>query len=134
MSSQTPRRSWTSRITETWHSLLSWMRWRQRARAREQQREERLLRLVLWQVADQLERQQIQLRELELQQRRLLVEAMTPLAAALQRQDSLRNQQQAELKELLLEVLNSQQPSALTQLSPLIGLRLPEISSRSSVS
>ena len=122
MSSQTRRKQLRSRITVIWRSVLSWMHWRRRARAREQQREERLLRLVLWQVADQLERQQIQLRELELQQRRLLVEAMTPLAAALQRQDSLRSQQQAELKELLLEVLNSQQPSALTQLSPLIGL------------
>ena len=134
MSSPTRGKQLRSRITAIWLSVLSWMHWRQRARKREQQQEERLLRLVLWQVADQLERQQIQLRELELQQRRLLVEAMTPLAAALQRQDSLRNQQQTELKELLLEVLNSQQPSALTQLSPLIGLLPHQTSYPSSVS
>jgi hypothetical protein len=67
-----------------------------------------------------------------------LLEALRPLAQALQRQDSLlleqtarlerlQNSQQEQTEELLLEVLNSLQPPASQQLLP----RLESPSSRS---
>ena len=106
------------------------MRWRQR---REQRRLRKLagleIRLCLH-------------REMLLEQHRaLLLEALQPVAEAMRRLDQriLANQMQGvehqqELRELLLEVLSSLQPSALTQLSPLIGLPAPMTTSPSSAS
>lgn len=75
------------------------------------------------------------------QHRALLLEALQPVAEAMRRLDQrilVSQMQQVELhqesKELLLEVLSSLQPSALTQLSPLIGLPSQPHSSRSSAS
>lgn len=95
------------------------------------------------------ERQQLQLearlslhRAMLLEQvRGLLLEALQPPAEAMQRLDKRllaaqmqQVEQQQELRELLLEVLGSLQPSALTQLSPLIGLPAPTTTSPSSAS
>lgn len=84
--------------------------------------------------------------------REQLWEALPPMAEAMRRQDSLAEerhrlllghllvlQDQTETRgllaqDLLLEVLSSLQPSALTQLSPLIGLPSQPHSSRSSAS
>lgn len=72
--------------------------------------------------------------------RPLLLQALTPVAQAMRRQEELLQVQlgqqsafltqrlvslQTEQMELLLEILQSLQPSAETQLSPLIGLPLP---------
>lgn len=129
---------WSSRITVIWRSVLSWMHWSRRRAAREE-----TLRLrQLEEIEVLLRQQEIKLRDreerllelAELSQRRLLMEAMFPLAEALHRQDSLHSQQQAELRELLLEMLNSLQPSAEQQISPLIGqnLRIPSSQSLAS--
>lgn len=107
----------SSLIRETWRSALSWTRWLLRSPQRALQRRR--------------ERQLLQLQEL-LQQ--ALLEALRPLAGALQRQDQLLLQQAnqllldlrllhpplAELKELHLEVLSSLQPTAEQQLMPLL--------------
>lgn len=93
-----------------WRSALSWTRWwltkPLRARLRRQIRARR-------------ERQQLL--------RQALLEALTPLAAALQRQDRLaesRHQQQLEhlklVQDLQMEVLSSLQPSASQQIQPLL--------------
>lgn len=107
----------SSRITAIWRSLLSWMHWRRR-------RAERLLQ-------QQVE-QQILLEDLL---RSLLWEAMQPMAQALQRLDShqvslgkrqaamqmQQVEQASQLQDLLMEVLQGQQPSASSQLLPLLG-------------
>ena len=122
MSSPTRRKQWRSRITEIWRSLLSWMRWRQRRKIRRIQQEEILLA-----------RLQVTLQVLV---KDLLWEMAVPLAEALQRLDhrqeltrsrlQVMQAQQVEMRnqqeQLLLEILQATQPSALTQLSPLIGL------------
>ena len=111
MSSRTIVKSWISRITETWHLVLSWMHWRRRKAIRQRQeqdaREFRMLQLV------------------EQRQKQLLLEALTPMAEAMKRLDQriLASQMQGvELdqgqRELLLEVLNSLQPTASQQLLP----------------
>ena len=107
------------------------MRWRQRARARQLEEMELLLL--------------VQRLQLEATLRALLLEALTPLAQALQRQDSLLLEQsrltrealqqfRLETADLLTEVLSSLQPSAQAQLLPLIGPLSPPPSSRSLVS
>ena len=109
-------------ITGTWLSLRSWMRSLQSLVSAQS-----LLREG--QIQGLEDRQQEQLLQslekleaiLQVQQRALLVEAMRPLAEALQRQDQMHLAQSKELQELLLEILQATQPSALTQLSPLIG-------------
>ena len=132
MSSPTRRKRWRSRITAIWLSVLSWMRWRQRREALRIQREELLL-----------VRLQVTLQELVRQE---LLEMARPLAEALQRLDhqqqltrsrvQVMQEQQVEMRSqqegLLLEILQGQQPSALTQLSPLIGLPPHQSSSPSS--
>lgn len=95
---------------------------------------EQIRGLLMQQEIKARDREERLLSLLEMQQRRLLMEAMFPLAEALLRQDSLASQQQAEIKELLLEVLNSQQPSAEDQLYPRIGPPPPRRSSPSLVS
>ena len=134
MSSPTRRKQLRSRITAIWLSVLSWMHWRRRREALRIQQEELLL-----------VRLQVTLQELVRQE---LLEMARPLAEALQRLDH--NQQltrsrvqemqaqQVEMRsqqeQLLLEILQGQQPTALTQLSPLIGLPLPVTSFPSSAS
>ena len=108
------------------------MRWRRRREALRIQREELLL-----------VRLQVTLQELVRQE---LLEMARPLAEALQRLDhqqqltrsrvQVMQEQQVEMRSqqegLLLEILQGQQPSALTQLSPLIGLPPHQSSSPSS--
>lgn len=102
---------------EMLRSLLSWMHWRRRARERLTQQ----VALAVW--------MQVQLPLAEAFQdqkdsnRRLLLEALTPLAQALQRLDSRQqesNQDQvmllAEHREMLVEVLQSLQPSVQEQI------------------
>lgn len=74
------------------------------------------------------------LRTERLQQELLLLQALAPVAQAMQRQDSLAQQRHQEQKELLLEILQGQQPSARTQISPLIGLPTQQLSFPSSES
>lgn len=78
--------------------------------------------------------------QIRLQNRMLLLEALTPMAEALQRLDNLqRDSQQIQHKhlkqqeELLMEVLNSLQPPASQQIFPLIGPQTPQVSFPSSV-
>lgn len=114
-SPKSPSRSWRSTTRAAWHSTLSWMRWRQRRQARLLLEKEQLL----------LEMRQ-QLRQ---EVRVLLLEALTPLAAALQRQDSLLLEQthrlewKAEtLEEILLELLQ-QQPSPGSRMRQELGVQ-----------
>lgn len=86
--------------------------------------------------------------QLELTLHRHLWELAVPLAEALQRLDhsqqltrsrvQVMQQQQVEMRnqqeQLLLEILQGQQPSAQTQLSPLLGLPPHQMSYPSSVS
>lgn len=115
------------RITVIWHSVLSWMHWRQRARERRLQEQA--------QMREQF-RAMLRLQEQRLQEqnRQLLLEALRPVALAMQRQDSLHQQQHQQLESLLLEVLNSLQPSAAQQIFQRIGLPPPRNFSRSLVS
>ena len=100
-------------------------------------------------AAATLERQRLQqLAEQREMFRTLLWELAVPLAEALQRLDhsqqltrsrvQVMQQQQVEMRnqqeQLLLEILQGQQPSAQTQLSPLLGLPPHQMSYPSSVS
>lgn len=130
MSSRTIVKSWISRITETWHLVLSWMHWRRRKAIRQRQeeeardlRQEARLRQLLWETL---------LPQLRAEQRAQLLEALHPVAEAMKRLDQriLASQVQAvELdqgqRELLLEVLNSLQPTASQQLLPRLGSTPP---------
>ena len=111
MSSQKSGRQWISRITATWLSVLSWMRWRQRRRLRLQQEREQLLDQIASRVRTEL------------------LDAMTHLSYALERQDRLAEHLTQRLQEdlattasqqteLLLEVLSSLQPPVESQLLP----------------
>lgn len=98
-------KSWISRVWETLRSALSWTHWRQKKAMQRWEMEQRLL---------------LQMR---LQHRMLLMEALTPMAEALQRLDNLQrqgSQQQYEhlkyLEDLLKEVLNSLQPPVSQQI------------------
>ena len=114
------RPAWISRLWAMWLSVRSWMHWRQRRKARrEKQRQE-----MLFQV--------------EVLARALLLEAMTPLAAALKRMDQRQMDGMHQLykhlqqqEEMLLEVLQNQQPAASQQIFPLIGQPKPAPTSRS---
>lgn len=108
-SPQTLVRRWRSRVTEAWRSTRSWTHWRRRRRLRLALERELLL-------------EQLQLL-VQQETRALLLEALTPLAQALQRQDSLLLQEthrlswQAETaEELLTELLQATQPSSRQQL------------------
>ena len=88
-------------------SALSWTHWSQKKAQKQWETEQRLL---------------LQIR---LQHRMLLLEALTPMAEALQRLDNLQrtaaHQQHKHLQyqeELLKEVLNSLQPPVSQQISP----------------
>lgn len=98
-------KSWISRVWEMLRSALSWTHWRQKKAMQRWEMEQRLL---------------LQMR---LQHRMLLMEALTPMAEALQRLDNLQrqgSQQQYEhlkyLEDLLKEVLNSLQPPVSQQI------------------
>lgn len=109
-------RRWSSHIWAMLLSALSWMHWLRRRR----------LRIQLEAHRRQLQQEQWLRQEL----RTTLLEALTPLAEALHRLDNRQKQDtqahrqlvlqlQAEnrhLEELLMEVLNSQQPTAHQQL------------------
>lgn len=96
-------------------------------------------------------RQARQRERLELLLRPLLMEALVPVAQALERLDSRQRETRElvqalvempapeaatppETRELLLEVLNSLQPPPLGELSQRLGLPTPPPSSRSSAS
>ncbi len=109
--------------SQTWvtlRSAFSWTRWRQKKRRRE------------WET---LQRQQL---ETQQQTRMLLLQALTPLAEALQRQDQRREEAHLQqekrlqqLEDLMLEVLQATQPTADQQIFPRIGLQTPPPSSPS---
>jgi len=116
-------KSWISRAWVMLLSALSWTHWRQRKTQKQWEMERRLLL------------------ELRLQQRMLLMEALAPMAEALQRMDSLQQQQwqQTHLhlmtqEDLLKEVLNSLQPPVSQQIFPLIGQPIQPVTSPSSES
>ena len=114
-------KSWICRLWVTLRSALSWTHWRQK-KAQKQWAEKQLFLL-----------------ELQQQQRMLLLEALTPMAEALHRLDSLQQtshqRQHKHLRhqeDLLMEVLNSLQPPASQQIFPQIGPLTPPPISRSS--
>ncbi len=129
-----------------WLSLRSWTRslrrdleeTRSQALLRDQETRELVLRAV-----ELLQRQQEQrflqaeakleqnLVHLQDQHRALLLEALTPVAQAMLRQDKRHQERGNQLEELLLEVLSSLQPSAQEQISKLIGQQLPSPTSPS---
>lgn len=116
-------KSWIYQRWEMLRSALSWTHWRQK---KAQQRWEWEQRLLL---------------QIRLQQRMLLLEALTPMAEALQRLDNLQQQQWQKThlhlltqEEMLQEVLNGLMPLAEQQIFPRIGLPLPTTTSPSSVS
>lgn len=119
---------WIFRITAIWHSVLLWMRWRRNRRAREEQYLEVLDRLMVAQVQSRQELRRLReelaetKHQLQDSQFRVLMSALRPLAEAMQRQDSLHLKYHKEQEVLLLEVLNSLQPSAREQISQQIGL------------
>jgi len=101
-------RTWSSRTTEAWRSTLSWMRWRRRRALRQAQERELLLEQVLL-VSRQAARE-------------ALLEALPPLAQALQRQDSLLLARTQPLEEMLLELLLAQ-PTPASRLREELGIR-----------
>lgn len=110
-------RSWTSRVRTTFRSVLSWMLWlltTPRRVARERQDRRRAA-------------EEARLHQQEALLRAALLEALTPLSTALRRQDQLLMQETAFIRQhllefrdhqesLLLDILNSLQPSARQQL------------------
>lgn len=124
------------RIKAIWLSVLSWMHWSRRRAAREEtlrlrQLQEIEVLLLQERVRADLE-WKLQLQEAKF--REALLEALRPVAAAMQRQDSLAERRQDNLQELLMEVLTSLQPSAEEQIFPRIGQPPPRRSSPSLVS
>lgn len=99
--------TWTSRLTAMKRSVFFWTRWHQkRVRQRELERE-----LLLEQVTLLVQGQ--------------LLQALSPLASALHRQDLLLVErtpplepQLQDLRELLLEILQQGHQSPLSQLLP----------------
>ncbi len=115
-----PSSSPSSRLRETWRSVLSWMRWRRRKKA--------LRQAELQAESQRLEQRQLQqhqrLEQLLQQHRQLLeaathlqlVEALIPVAAAMERLQT-RNQELAMAnQQFLVEILSSLQPSPEQQL------------------
>jgi hypothetical protein len=108
------------------------MHWRQRARQRQQEQLEASLRAFLWETL---------LPQLEVRQRALLLEALTPVAVAMRRLDQrqaetklLMEAGQEETKALLIEVLQAQMPPLQERIFQDLGqLSLPP-SSHSSAS
>lgn len=156
MSSQEPEATsapdWKSRLTATWRSVLSWMSWSQRkaakAKAAAQERELLLeqIQLLVQQAVQSIPppppvpwvepTQQVLQREfpLLLQQhlpyliRMQMLEAMGPLAQAMERQDQLREQRtqdllaQLRVVEGMLVDLLKDQPGPLSQMQQDLGL------------
>lgn len=110
-------RAWISRTWATLRLALSWTHWSQRRQARrERQLEPLLLRLLAQETLLAVDHQASLYQQQALLQRSLLLEALQPVALAMQRQDSLALKQQEELlellrlqQEILLEVLQGQQ-------------------------
>jgi hypothetical protein len=86
-------------------------------------KEVRLLRLAVERMQDQLQEPPVTVLPEPEPLRPLLMEALRPLAEALQRQDQLTVQRTASLEDLILEVLQSVQPSQQEILRQ--GLTLP---------
>lgn len=125
-SPETRSRPSSSRIRETWRSALSWTLWLLRSPQRALERRRTARRLELQALLQQT-----------------LLEALRPLAAALQRQDQLvvlKAQEleqrlhplrevlipaQEEQTDLLREVLSSLQPTAQEQLLDLLSSQPP---------
>lgn len=121
MSSLTRRSSSSSRIRETWRSVLSWMRWSQR----------RQVRRELQAATEERQRLALQAQQREMF-RSLLWEMALPLMDALTRLDKriLASQMQGVeynllLQEMVMEVLQGQQPPVSQQLGSLIQLSSP---------
>ena len=116
-------KSWISQAWETLRSALSWTHWHQRRKQEQWEREQQLL---------------LQIR---LQTRMLLLEALTPMAEALERMDILMQQQWQQThvhlmmqEDLLKEVLNSLQPPVSQQIFPQTGQPMPRVTFPSSES
>jgi hypothetical protein len=108
---------WTSRVTAAWRSTLSWMRWRRRRELRRAQERELLLEQMALLVQQEV--------------RALLLQALRPLAQALERQDSLLLQETHRLEwkaetaeEMLLELLQSQ-PTPASLMQQELGIQSP---------
>lgn len=104
-------KSWICQRWVMLRSALSWTHWSQKKAQRQWETERRLLL------------------EHRLQTRMLLLEALTPMAEALHRMDSLQQQQWQQThvhlmmqEDLLKEVLNSLQPPVSQQIFPATGL------------
>lgn len=123
--------SWWSSLKATWRSVLSWMHWskrRQFRRAVLAQTDRALLReqvaqLLALETAALLDHLDSRLLQERQAQERLLYKAMVPLAEALYRMDS-------QHQELLLEILQGQQPPISQQLGLSIPGSLPLSSGR----
>ena len=118
MSSPKSGRRWRSRSTEIWRSLTSWTHWYRRRKLLKREQERKVLRRELelrhLMLMEALEAMLPPLLNKAVQEQFMLM--LGPLVAALQRQDQLAVQNQEELKELLIEVLNSLQPPVSQQL------------------
>ncbi len=130
-------RQLSSLVTETWRSVLSWMRWRLNRRKREEQYLEVLDRLMVAQVQTRKELQHLRLEQeeakhqIEDNQFRVLMSALRPMADAMLRQDQISREYHQDQVHLLLEVLNSLQPTAQEQIFQQIGQPPPTRSSPS---
>lgn len=119
--------SWSSRTWATLRSALSWMRWSQRRRERQEEllyQQEARMRLFLWETL---------LPQLLAEQRRQLWEMALPLADSLTRLDKRQLAAQMQgveynllLQEMVMEVLSAQVPPVEAQL--LSPLSLPQSS------
>jgi uncharacterized damage-inducible protein DinB len=117
--------------------MLSWMPWRRRKAARKlQEAREEALRLEM-----QQEQERRLLHLLEAQTRALLLEALTPVAEAMRRQDQRQAETQASLealaqesRALLIEVLQGQMPPLRDRIFQDLGQPQQLTSSRSSAS
>ena len=111
----------SSRFMVIWRSVLSWTHWLLTPRKRGRHLEHLLSDQR--QLLEQHQAQLLILEEILIHQltKQDLLEALRPAAAAMLRQDNLASQRQAETKELLLEVLNSLQPTVSDQIFQRIG-------------
>jgi hypothetical protein len=106
-----------------WRSLLSWINWPRRRRLKQIQEQERQRHLMLQQLIPALlAAMEPLLHRYAMQQRdslhNQLMEMAGPLSLALSRQDQRREETQEETVSLLMDVLNSLQPSPQQQLLP----------------
>ena len=117
------------RIAEIWRSVISWMRWRRRARTRA--------------LEDQRHQLEMFGHLLTADVSKLLLDALRPVALAMQAQDALTRheaertrealvQTHSMLEEMLEEVLNTVQPNPDTEIRSRVGLYRPTSSPPSS--